>query len=164
MVISLFFHITYYIAFKRLFQAFSICFIADFVGFVFQNRIDKKIKISYIDFKRSVRELRYGSNAKRLFLIRASLDEQPRYRNTEITLDESGQKHLLRGLMNVRTPRRDQRRFFKIQDEYLFPQKEAAQIAVQTVKDFKQQTGSLLKVIFNVFKDDDLEIYKSLLV
>ena len=66
--------------------------------------------------------------------------------------------------MNVRTPRRDQRRFFKIQDEYLFPQKEAAQIAVQTVKDFKQQTGSLLKVIFNVFKDDDLEIYKSLLV
>ena len=41
-----------------------------------------------------------------------------------------------------------------------FPQREAAQIAVQTVKDYKQQTGSSIKVIFNVFKDEDLVIYR----
>lgn len=44
-----------------------------------------------------------------------------------------------------------------------FPQKEAAQIAVSTVKKYKKTTGSDSKVIFNVFKDDDLNIYRDLL-
>ena len=44
-----------------------------------------------------------------------------------------------------------------------FPQKEAAQIAVSTVKEYKKETSSDIKVIFNVFKDDDLYIYRSLL-
>lgn len=44
-----------------------------------------------------------------------------------------------------------------------FPQKEAAQIAVSTVKEYKKATGSGIKVIFNVFKDDDLRIYRDLL-
>ena len=44
-----------------------------------------------------------------------------------------------------------------------FPQKEAARIAVSTVKEYKKTTGSDIKVIFNVFKDDDLMIYSSLL-
>lgn len=46
---------------------------------------------------------------------------------------------------------------------FMFPGKRAAEIAVQTVKDYKKATGSAIKVIFNVFKDDDLEIYKELL-
>ena len=44
-----------------------------------------------------------------------------------------------------------------------FPQKEAAEIAVSTVKEYKNTTGSDIKVIFNVFKDDDLMIYQDLL-
>ena len=44
-----------------------------------------------------------------------------------------------------------------------FPQREAAQIAVSTVKEYKKATGSGIKVIFNVFKDDDLRIYRDLL-
>ncbi len=44
-----------------------------------------------------------------------------------------------------------------------FPKKEAARIAVKTVKDWKCENSSRMKVIFNVFKDNDLEIYKELL-
>lgn len=44
-----------------------------------------------------------------------------------------------------------------------FPQREAAAIAVKTVKNYKKLTGSGIKIVFNVFRDDDLEIYKELL-
>ncbi len=44
-----------------------------------------------------------------------------------------------------------------------FPQREAAEIAVSTVKEYKKTTNSDIKVIFNVFKDEDLIIYRSLL-
>ncbi len=44
-----------------------------------------------------------------------------------------------------------------------FPQQQAAEIAVRTVKDYKQAHQSGIKVIFNVFKDDDLAIYRALL-
>ena len=44
-----------------------------------------------------------------------------------------------------------------------FPQQEAAQIAVDTVKQYKAETNSNIKVIFNVFKDDDHAIYNELL-
>lgn len=44
-----------------------------------------------------------------------------------------------------------------------FPQKEAAEIAVSTVKEYKKTTGSDIKIIFNVFKDEDLTIYQDLL-
>lgn len=46
---------------------------------------------------------------------------------------------------------------------FMFPNRRAAEIAVQTVKEYKQTTGSSVKVIFNVFKDEDMEIYKELL-
>lgn len=46
---------------------------------------------------------------------------------------------------------------------FMFPNRRAAEIAVQTVKEYKQTTGSQIKVIFNVFKDSDREIYKELL-
>lgn len=47
--------------------------------------------------------------------------------------------------------------------EFHFPQRKAAEIAVQTVNDFLQTDRSIEKVIFNVFKQDDYDIYKGLL-
>ena len=47
--------------------------------------------------------------------------------------------------------------------EFHFPNQEAAEIAVGTVKQFLQAATSIKKVIFNVFKDIDAEIYRELL-
>ncbi|MDE5604632.1 MAG: protein-ADP-ribose hydrolase [Eubacterium sp.] len=47
--------------------------------------------------------------------------------------------------------------------EFHFPNDKAAQIAVNTVKEYKEKTNSQTKVIFNVFKDKDYEIYRELL-
>ena len=44
-----------------------------------------------------------------------------------------------------------------------FPNQRAAEIAVETVRKFKAESGSKMKVIFNVFKDLDFEIYGRLL-
>ena len=44
-----------------------------------------------------------------------------------------------------------------------FPQREAAKIAVDSVKEYKMKTGNNIKVIFNVFKNEDLFIYRELL-
>ena len=46
---------------------------------------------------------------------------------------------------------------------FRFPNQRAAEIAVETVRKYKTETGSKMKVIFNVFKDLDLEIYRRLL-
>ena len=43
-----------------------------------------------------------------------------------------------------------------------FPKAEAAKIALSTVREYKAETGSNIKVIFNVFGDSDLRIYQSL--
>lgn len=47
--------------------------------------------------------------------------------------------------------------------EFHFPNDKAAKIAVQTVKEYRQETHTNMEVIFNVFKDKDYEIYKKLL-
>lgn len=47
--------------------------------------------------------------------------------------------------------------------EFRFPNERAAEIAIQTVKEYKRQSQSKIKVIFNVFKDYDYEIYAGLL-
>ncbi len=47
---------------------------------------------------------------------------------------------------------------------FMFPNEEAAKIAVGTVHKYLEETGSRIKIIFNVFKDYDLEIYQRLLV
>ncbi len=47
--------------------------------------------------------------------------------------------------------------------EFRFPNARAAEIAVQTVKRYKEQQHSEIKVVFNVFKDIDEQIYASLL-
>lgn len=46
---------------------------------------------------------------------------------------------------------------------FCFPNQRAAEIAVETVRRWKKETGSAIKVIFNVFKDEDYEIYQQLL-
>ena len=43
--------------------------------------------------------------------------------------------------------------------EFHYPKEEAADIAIETVKNFLSRSGSQLKVIFNVFSDDNFEIY-----
>lgn len=47
--------------------------------------------------------------------------------------------------------------------EFHFPNRKAAEIAIRTVKAFKEDTHSGIKVIFNVFKDTDYKIYRELL-
>lgn len=47
--------------------------------------------------------------------------------------------------------------------EFHFPQEKAAEIAVQTVLDFLQTDTQIEKVIFNVFKQEDYDIYQRLL-
>ena len=47
--------------------------------------------------------------------------------------------------------------------EFHFPNEQAAQIAIETVKQFMTRKTSVKKVIFNVFKDLDKAIYKKLL-
>lgn len=46
---------------------------------------------------------------------------------------------------------------------FRFPPKQAAEIAVQTVREYLKQGTSIQRVIFNVFKDSDWEIYHRLL-
>ena len=47
--------------------------------------------------------------------------------------------------------------------EFHFPNERAAEIAIDTVKKYKAETQSEIKVIFNVFKDTDYKIYRDLL-
>lgn len=47
--------------------------------------------------------------------------------------------------------------------EFHFPNQEAAEIAVKTVTEFLRQPTSIQKVILNVFKDLDAQIYRRLL-
>ena len=47
--------------------------------------------------------------------------------------------------------------------EFCFPNDKAAAIAIQTVKEYKVQIHSKIKVIFNVFKETDYNIYRKLL-
>lgn len=47
--------------------------------------------------------------------------------------------------------------------EFHFPNDKAAEIAVKAVKEYRVQTGSKMEVIFNVFKENDYNIYQELL-
>ena len=46
---------------------------------------------------------------------------------------------------------------------FSFPNRLAAEIAVRTVKEYKAENDSKIEVIFNVFKNDDYQIYRELL-
>lgn len=56
---------------------------------------------------------------RRAYLIQELLKENKTYRKMEIPKASNEQKQLLRGLMNIRPPRRTEEEFLKIQDEYL---------------------------------------------
>lgn len=62
---------------------------------------------------------------KRLYLIRALLNEQPRYSGIGIPADEREQKELLRALMNVRMPAPITEEYLRIESEYLKAETEA---------------------------------------
>jgi O-acetyl-ADP-ribose deacetylase (regulator of RNase III) len=47
--------------------------------------------------------------------------------------------------------------------EFRFPNQRAAELAIQTVRQYRAETGSDIHVIFNVFKDIDDYIYRELL-
>ena len=47
--------------------------------------------------------------------------------------------------------------------EFHYPREKAAQIALNTVSRWLASSSSDMKVIFNVFKDEDLEVYKRIL-
>ena len=47
--------------------------------------------------------------------------------------------------------------------EFRFPNDQAAEIAVRTVKEYQEKTGDDIEVIFNVFKNVDYKIYRELL-
>lgn len=53
---------------------------------------------------------------RREFLIRELLRENAQYQGCEIPAREEEQKLLLRGLMNVRLPRKISGKFLKVQD------------------------------------------------
>lgn len=46
---------------------------------------------------------------------------------------------------------------------FMFPNRRAAEIAVETVRNWLEETGSRMKIVFNVYKDLDLAIYRDLL-
>jgi O-acetyl-ADP-ribose deacetylase (regulator of RNase III) len=46
--------------------------------------------------------------------------------------------------------------------EYRFPQEEAAQTAIQTVRQYLSRSRHNMKVVFNVFKESDVRIYRAL--
>ena len=56
---------------------------------------------------------------RRLFLIRALLEEEPRWASRGIPQGEEEQKHLLRALFNIRMPRPVSEEFLQVQDAYL---------------------------------------------
>lgn len=47
--------------------------------------------------------------------------------------------------------------------EFHFPNEKAAEIAIRTVREYRKQVHSNMEVIFNVFKNEDYEIYRKLL-
>ena len=60
-----------------------------------------------------------NQSEKRLFLIQSLLKENQEYRDMNIPEEPERQRQLLRGLMNIRAPKRIGADFLKMQDEYL---------------------------------------------
>lgn len=60
-----------------------------------------------------------NQSERRMILIRVLLKEHPEYRGLRIPADADTQWQLLRGLLNIREPRRIGTDFLQIQDEYL---------------------------------------------
>lgn len=78
---------------------------------------------------------------KRRWLIEQLLAEDEYYREYEIPEEEQEQKNLLRGLMNVRSPRQISPDFLAVQDEYL--QEENSQRGCVTLDEIASKDGRL---------------------
>ena len=55
---------------------------------------------------------------RRIYLINTLLNEHSEYQSIDIPEDKDSQKLLLRDLMNIREPKRINKEFYQIQDEY----------------------------------------------
>ena len=77
-----------------------------------------------------------NQSERRQFLIRELLNEDEEYKKIQIPSHALEQKQLLRGLMNVRSPRRISPEFLKIQDEYL--QEETAEKGIVNAADLPE--------------------------
>lgn len=60
-----------------------------------------------------------NQSERRMFLIRELLQEDDRYSGMSIPDQEEDQKQLLRGLMNIRSPKKISPQFLAVQDKYL---------------------------------------------
>ena len=60
-----------------------------------------------------------NQSERRIVLIRVLLKEHPEYQRLRIPADADAQRQLLRGLLNIREPRRIGADFLQIQDAYL---------------------------------------------
>ena len=60
-----------------------------------------------------------NQSERRTILIQVLLKEHPEYQGLQIPADADTQRQLLRGLLNIREPRRIGTDFLQIQDEYL---------------------------------------------
>ena len=78
---------------------------------------------------------------KRVFLIKRLLDEDRRYRGTEVPADSQEQKSILRALMNIRHPKAIDAEFLAVQDEYLRQEIEAA--GITRLADLEPISGDL---------------------
>lgn len=58
-------------------------------------------------------------DTQRITLLKALLDDNPRYRHLEIPMDSTEQKQLIRALMNIRLPEPISQNILDIQDAYL---------------------------------------------
>lgn len=97
---------------------------------------------------------------RRVYLIRELFYEQPRYKNIEISKNYAEQRKLLRSHENdVKSIV-----FSCISTGvFMFPNECAAEIAVQTMQNYRREKNSRIEVVFNVWKDVDYEIYRELL-
>ena len=92
-----------------------------------------------------------NQNQRRRWLIHALLEEMPQYQYP--VFPYTAEQHSLHSIA-----------FCCISTGvFRFPPDLAAGIAVQTVNEFLQKDSCVQRVIFNVFKDSDLETYRGLL-
>lgn len=74
-----------------------------------------------------------NQSERRTTLIQSLLDENAEYQRLQIPKDSTGQKQLLRGLMNIRAPRKSSTEFLDIQNAYL--QEETAKKGITDVEE-----------------------------
>ena len=78
---------------------------------------------------------------RRLFLIRSLMQEKPEYGALHIPREMTGQRQLLRSLMNVRAPVAADPAFLTVQDAY--PQQELAEDGITQAEDLRPVRGGL---------------------